>query len=90
MLKLKPSAKLRRRYLLVNGSKEDIEKSILDYIGILGWSRAAPFFVKKQGNSWILAVSRKELDNVKSSFAVYSGKIEVIKISGTLKGLEKK
>lgn len=87
MLKLKPSAKIRRRYILVDGNRNEIEKAILDYIGILGWSKAAPFFVKKIDKGWILAVDRKELDNVKAGFTVSKDNIQVIKVSGTIKGL---
>lgn len=89
MLKLKPSAKLKRRYLLIKGEKKNIEKAILDYIGMLGWAKAAPFFVKNKGGRTVLAINRKELDNVKASFAVADNKIEVLKVSGTLKSLEK-
>ena len=49
-LKLKPSARINRRYLFIEGSKEDIEKVILDYIGILGWAKASPFFIKDDAN----------------------------------------
>jgi len=70
MLKLKPSAKISKRYLLIHGKKEYIEKAILDYIGILGWAKAAPHFVKKTGKGYILAVSRKEIDKVRGAFAI--------------------
>jgi len=89
MLKIRPSAKLKRRYLLINGRKENIEKSILDYLGILGWAKAAPYFVKKIQKGYILAVNRKELDKVRGAFAITADKIQVLKVSGTLKGLEK-
>lgn len=90
MLKLKPSAKLKRRYLLINGRKDDIEKAILDYLGILGWVKATPHFVKKTQKGYILAVNRKELDKVRGAFAITADKIQVLKVSGTLKGLGKK
>ncbi|MCH7568559.1 MAG: hypothetical protein IIA87_04010 [Nanoarchaeota archaeon] len=89
MLKLKPSAKLRRRYLLISGRKDDTEKAILDYIGILGWAKAAPVFVKKKGANYILAVNRKEIDRIRGALALSSDKIRVLKVSGTLKGLGK-
>ncbi len=88
MLKKKPSAKIKRRYLLVSGSKKDIEKAILDYIGILGWAKATPNFVKKNKN-WIIAINRRELDNVKAAFAISADKLEVLKVSGTLAGLKR-
>ncbi|MCX6748837.1 MAG: hypothetical protein NT076_04500 [Candidatus Pacearchaeota archaeon] len=78
---LKPSFRENKRYLLVEASKEDVEKAILDYIGILGYSKASPMFVGK-----VLAVNRKELDKVKAGLLLAG--IQVKKVSGTLKGLE--
>ena len=108
MLKLKPSAKVSKRYLLIQGRKEDIERAILDYVGILGLAKATPVFVKpekskifgaqkihkkfsvKTGKNHILAVNRKELDKVRGAFAISADKIQVLRVSGTLKGLGKK
>lgn len=86
-LKLKPSARLNRRYILLEAnSKNEVESAILDYIGILGWAKASPIFVKSSGNL-ILAIARTELTNVRAAFEA-SGKIKVLKVSGTLKGLK--
>ena len=90
MLKLKSSARTSNRYLLINGRKEDIEKAILDYIGILGWAKAAPRFIKKSAKGCVLAVNRKEIDKIKGAFAIAAEKIQVLKVSGTLKSLSKK
>lgn len=78
---IKPSQRENRRYLLAEGNRENIEKAILDYIGILGWAKASPIFVKN-----ILSISRKEVDNVRAALAVAG--IKVKRVSGTLKGLE--
>ena len=90
MLKLKSSARVNKRYLLIEGKKEDIEKAILDYVGILGYAKATPVFVKSKGDNNILAVNRKEIDRVRGAFAISADKIKVLKVSGTLKGLKKK
>jgi len=84
---LKASMRENKRYILFKGefSKEDVEKTILRYIGILGYAKASPTFVSKN----ILAVNRSELEKVKASFAL-SKEIQISKISGTLKGLGKK
>ena len=84
---LKPSMKENKRYLLLKGSfsKEDAENAILRYIGVLGYAKAAPVWIS--GN--ILAVNRKEVDKVRASFAISDKNIEVIKVSGTIKGLRK-
>ena len=40
-LKLKPSARDKRRYFLVGASNARVEKAILDYIGVLGFGKSA-------------------------------------------------
>ncbi len=89
MLKQRPSARLKRRYLLVEGTRERLEKSILEYLGILGWARAAPFFKEAGAGEWIVAVNREELVHVRAAFALSESKIDVKRVSGTLKGLAK-
>ena len=85
-MKLKPSARPDRRYLLIEArSKEEIEKAILDYIGVLGWAKAAPVFVDSK--EIVLCVNRKEVDNVRAALELSERDIKVRKVSGTLKGL---
>ena len=79
-----------RRYLLLEGSKDKIEKAILEYLGILGWAKAAPVFVKKKEKNYIFAVNRKELNDIKAALAISADKIKVLRVSGTLKGLWRK
>lgn len=90
-LKTKASAKIKRRYLLIDGRKEEVERAILDYIGILGWARAAPVWVdikgEREGN--VLSVAREEVMNVRAAFEASPHKIKVKRVSGTLKGLGK-
>ena len=81
---LKKSMRENKRYLLLEkAGKEKVEKAILDYIGILGYAKACPEFVR--GKTGVLAVNRKQLDNVKASLELAN--ISVKKVSGTLKGL---
>ena len=80
---------IKRRYLLIESkNKEEVEKAILDYIGILGYARAAPFFVSG-GKKIILAVSRESLNDVRAAFELCKENIKVVRVSGTLKGLGK-
>ena len=91
MKSLKPSQREKKRYLLVKGNnlKENIEKSILDFIGILGMSKAGMEFIKSDSNSAIIAINRKSIDHVRASFAVWPDEINVVRVSGSLKGLRK-
>ena len=82
--RLKPSLRENKRYLKIKADKADIEKAILDFIGIFGYSKAGIVFIKPG----IFAVNRESLNHVKASLA-FAG-IKIYKISGTLKGLGKK
>ncbi len=85
-LKLRPSARDNRRYFIVEcENKEEIERAILDYIGILGLAKAAYVFVKKGGRRIVGSCTRENLNPVLASLAY--AKLKVNKVSGTLKGL---
>ena len=82
--------RIRRRYLLIEAkNKEEVEKVIIDYIGILGWAKAVPFFVETKKEGIVLAVERKSLNDVRAAFELCKENIKVIRVSGTLKGLDK-
>ena len=91
MKSLKPSSREKKRYLLVKGKnlKENIEKSILDFIGVLGMAKAGLYWVEHKKSSAIIAVNRESLNNIRASFAVWPEKIFVEKVSGTLRKLRK-
>ena len=88
MKPLRPSMKENKRYLLLKGSnlKSNVEKSILEFIGVLGMSMCGLSWIKTD----IISINREMVDNVRASFAVSPGSIEVVKVSGTLRGLGKK
>lgn len=92
MKPLKPSMRENKRYLLVIGDnlKENIEKSILEFIGVLGMSKTGLSWIKKNKNSAIISINREMVDSVRASFCVWPEKMVVKKVSGTLKGLEPK
>jgi len=86
-LRLRPSARDKRRYFLVGASNAKVEKAILDYIGILGFGKSAYMFVKKVGVKSVGSCLVKSLEDVRAALAFAGIKIE--KVSGTLKGLGK-
>ena len=92
MKSLKPSARENKRYLLVRGNdlRKNIEKSILEFSGVLGMSKVGLSFIKSGKDFVIICVNREAVDLVRASFAVSPEKISVEKVSGTLKGLGKK
>ena len=89
MKALKPSMKENKRYLLVKGKnlKQNMEKSILEFIGILGMSKTALKLIKINNDSAIISINREMLNSVRACFCVYPEKISVEKVSGTLKKL---
>tara|TARA_Y100000310_G_scaffold331961_1_gene406582 strand:- start:837 stop:1121 length:285 start_codon:yes stop_codon:yes gene_type:complete len=89
---LKPSLRENKRYLFVNGKnlKGNIEKAILDFIGVLGMSKTGLHWIKTGKDFAIISINREAVNDVRASFVVWSEKITVEKVSGTLKGLRKK
>jgi RNase P/RNase MRP subunit POP5 len=91
MKSLKPSMRENRRYLLVEGRelRKNAEKAILDFIGILGMSKAGLEWIKESKDSAVISVNREAVDSVRASIAAFPKKMEVKKVSGTLRGLGK-
>jgi len=91
MKALKPSMKEKKRYLLIKGKnlKKNIEKSILDFIGILGMSKTGLSWIKSSNNSAIICINRRMVDKVRASLSICPEKITIEKVSGTIKGLRK-
>ena len=91
MKPLKPSMREKKRYLLVKGKnpKENIEKAIRDFVGVLGMSKLGLGWIKTGKDSAIISINRKMVDNVRASLVVWPEKMTVEKVSGTLKGLER-
>ena len=82
----------KKRYLLVEGKnlKENIEKALKDFLGVLGMSKLGLGWIKTEKNSAVISVNRESTDKVRASLAVWKEKMTVKKVSGTLKGLKRK
>jgi RNase P/RNase MRP subunit POP5 len=92
MKPLKPSMREDKRYLLVHGEdlRKNIEKAILDFIGVLGFSKVGLEFIKSDKDSAIISINREMVDSVRASLCIFPKKMEVKMVSGTLKGLKEK
>jgi RNase P/RNase MRP subunit POP5 len=93
MKPLKPSHREKKRYLLINGkdlNKENIDNAIMDYVGALGHAQTSPKIIrtKKSSDGIILSVNRQMLDKVRASFLMSGKDLRIIRVSGSLKGLE--
>ena len=85
--KLEPSLRINRRHLLLNiNNKKDVEKILIDYLGILGVAKANIIFLEQEGKL-ILSINRKELNNIRAAIEISNKNIKILKVSGTLKGL---
>lgn len=90
MKPLKPSMREKKRYLLVRGSVKDIEKAILEGIGVIGASKAGFNWIKSGSDKAIISVNRESVDSVRACFAIWPKKLQVERVSGTLRGLRGK
>jgi RNase P/RNase MRP subunit POP5 len=90
MKSLRPTMREKKRYLFVKGNPNEIEKAILEFIGILGMSKTALAFIKKERDSAIISINREALNDVRASLVIWPEKLEVLRVSGTLKGLRGK
>lgn len=91
MKSLSPSIRENKRYMILNGKNlpENVERAILEFSGVLGMSEMGIVWISsnKLKDSAIIGVNRESLDLARACFSVYHEKIEVTKVSGTLKGL---
>ncbi|MAG61208.1 hypothetical protein CMI43_00065 [Candidatus Pacearchaeota archaeon] len=91
MKPLKPSHRERKRYLLVKGrdvGKNNIEKVILEFIGVLGYAESGISFVKINKASVIIAVNRDVVDKIRTSFLMSKKDLNIVKISGSVKNVK--
>jgi len=86
-VKISPSERENKRYLRIVGKKEDIEKAILEYIGILGYSKAMPSFIESSSEEAIISINRESINDVLAAFEASPYKLRILKISGTIRSL---
>ena len=91
MKALIPSMKENKRYLLVKGKdlNHNIPNAIQEFSGMFGMSKSGMSFIKKYINSAIISVNREAVDLVRAAICVYPARMDVEKVSGTLKGLNR-
>jgi len=91
MKALKPSHREKKRYLLVKGkdaNKKNIEETILEFIGVLGFAEASPQVVKQNKAGLILTINRNSLDKVRASFVMSKKDLQIVKVSGAIGNLK--
>jgi RNase P/RNase MRP subunit POP5 len=91
MKALKPSHRESKRYLLIKGKDVSwavIEKVILEFVGVLGFADASPIVIKSSKTQIILSVNRGSLDKVRASFLMSGKDLQIVKVSGSVKGVK--
>ena len=89
MKSLKPTMREKKRYLLVKGKTNEVERAIYEGIGVLGMSKVGLGNIKTNKDFRVISVNREALDSVRACFAIWPEEIKVTRVSGTLKGLGK-
>ena len=90
ILRLKPTAKDKRRYLLISETdNKKIENAILKYLGELGFAKSRYMRISGEQPKGKVVGScvRKELENIRAALTMANIKIE--KVSNTIKALSK-
>ncbi|MDP3881782.1 MAG: hypothetical protein Q8Q31_02795 [Nanoarchaeota archaeon] len=89
-MKLKPSMRSNRRYLLVETKdKKEIEKVILDYLGILGLAKMNLLVVKENKGKILFSIEREEVENFRAALECSQIDAKILRVSGTIKGMRK-
>ena len=91
MKSLKPSHRERKRYLLIYGkdiTRNLIDESIFNFIGILGYAKACPRIIKIFKDKMILAINGDFLNEIQMSLFMSNKGLKVMKVSGSLKKLQ--
>jgi RNase P/RNase MRP subunit POP5 len=88
---LKPSHREKKRYLLISGkdaNKKTIDETILEFIGVLGYSEACVQTIKERTSSIIISINKNTLNKIRASFLISGKDLKIIKVSGSLKKLK--
>ena len=91
MKSLKPSMREKKRYLFIQGNgnlRENILKATREFLGEYGMSKTALTFIKSEKDKIVISINREMLNQIRASLCIFPEKMEVVRVSGTLKGLK--
>lgn len=89
MKSLKPTMREKKRYLLVRGKREGIYTAIKDFLGTAGMAKVSLSFIRIDTDKSIISINRETLDQVRAAICIWPEKMEVLRVSGSLKQLKK-
>jgi len=87
-LKLLPSLKEKKHYLVFKGDRKIVETALFDFLGILGMAKANPQVIIMRENIGILSFNRQYADEIKTAL-VLSG-VHTLGVSGTINKAKQK
>lgn len=87
-LKLMPTLKEKKHYLVFQGDKDKADKALLEFLGILGYAKASPMLIESKKDKGIISFNSKYADEVKSALVFYG--LHTLGISGTIKRAKQK
>ena len=73
-----------------DANPREIEEAILKFIGVLGYAKASPMFIKLEKpkiGKFVISINREELDKIRASFALSGKDIRIERVSGSIGGL---
>lgn len=87
-MKLMPSLKEKKHYLVFKGEKKAAENALFEFLGILGMAKANPQVILMKGDKGIIMFNRDYADEVRTAL-VFSG-MHTVGISGTINKAKQK
>ena len=93
MKSLIPSHRENKRYLIIKGKgnlKENIIKAVHEFLGIQGEAKASLTFIDVKNDQGIISINREMQNQVRAAICIFPEKMEVVRVSGTLKSLKEK
>jgi RNase P/RNase MRP subunit POP5 len=69
--------------------KKFVPSAIKEAFGVFGLAEVSLNWISVKKNSAIISINREALEKVRASFCIFKERIEIKKVSGTIKGLGK-
>jgi RNase P/RNase MRP subunit POP5 len=87
-IKLMPSLKEKKHYLVFKGEKRAAENALFEFLGVLGMAKANPQIIDIKGDKGIIMFNRDFTDEIRAALAF--ARIHTLGISGTINKTKQK
>jgi hypothetical protein len=86
-MKIKPSARIKKRHFLIDGNKSEIEKIISKYKGKAWFAEIKNREISEIAKGKLIITIDRKIEKKVRNDIEESDKVRAIRVSGTLKGL---